>query len=95
MFTVVKSKRRANHLNRSKLGTSGLQSGARKWIIIRRQKWLQDFRKEMERQEQQGMIEITEEKIRKFYKGCRIGRHPDQIWFKDTGSNTLRACTSA
>ena len=29
-------------------------------------KWLQDFRKEMERQEQQGMIEITEEKIRKF-----------------------------
>ena len=27
-------------------------------------KWLQDFRKEMERQEQQGMIESTEEKIR-------------------------------
>ena len=22
-------------------------------------------------------------------------QHPDQIWFKDTGSNTLRACTRA
>ena len=29
-------------------------------------KWLQDFKKEMERQEQQGMIEITEEKMNKF-----------------------------
>ena len=50
-------------------------------------KWLQDFRKEMERQEQQGMIEITEEKIRKFLQRLPNWKAPgpDMVqgyWFK-------------
>ena len=50
-------------------------------------KWLQDFRKEMERQEQQGMIEITEEKIRKLLQRLPNWKAPgpDMVqgyWFK-------------
>ena len=50
-------------------------------------KWLQGFRKEMERQEQQGMIEITEEKIRMFLQRLPNWKAPgpDMVqgyWFK-------------
>ena len=50
-------------------------------------KWLQDVRKEMEGQEQQGMIEITEEKIRKFLQRLPNWKAPgpDMVqgyWFK-------------
>ena len=48
----------------------------------------------MEGQEQLGVIEITDGKIKRVI-GCRIGKQPDQIWFKDIGANTLQVCTGA